>query len=119
MTGQLIEEKELLQALLHFKTNWAEYNPREWALDNISPLVTTGKLSRCLRKIAEDKGEQWTREIVPKVNAPEVKYFYPEDERSMLDSRAVLSLFSKDNLKQLENEQQLRDNLKKIYAERK
>jgi len=111
MTGRLIEEKEVLQALLYFKTNWAQYNPRAWALDNISPLVTTRKLSRCLQKIAEDKGELWTRELVPKVNAPEVKYFYPEDERSMLDSQTVVSLFLRTNFEHIKSEQVLKNHI--------
>src|SRR5215831_583761 len=118
MTGRLIEETELMHVLVHFKTHWAEYNPREWALDNISPLVTTRKLSRCLQKIAEDKGELWSREIVPKVNAPEVTYFYPEDERSMLDSQTVLSLFLKTNFKHIESEQALENHLRKLYVRR-
>lgn len=108
MTGRLIDEKEVPQALLHFKTNWAQYNPRAWALDNISPLVTSKKLSRCLQKIAEDKGELWTREIAPKVNAPEIKYFYPEDEEALLDSQTVLSLFLRTNFKPMESEQILK-----------
>jgi glycosyltransferase involved in cell wall biosynthesis len=112
MTGQLIEEKELIKSLLYFKTNWAEYNPLKWALDNISPLVTTRKLSLCLQKIAEDRGELWTREIVPKVNAPEVNYFYQEDKRSMLDSHTVLSLFLKTNFQRIKTEQVLQNHCK-------
>ena len=111
MTGRLIEEKELLQTLLYFKANWARYNPRAWALDNISPLVTTKKLSRCLQEIAESNGELWTRELVPKVNAPEIKYFYPQDEKSMLDSQAVLSLFLRTNFKHIESEQVLKNHI--------
>jgi glycosyltransferase involved in cell wall biosynthesis len=114
MTGQLIEEKELMQVLLNSKTDWVQYNPRQWALDNISPLITTKKLSRSLQKIAQDEGNLWTRDTVPKVNAPEVKYFYPEDERSMLDSQTVLSLFLKTNFKHIETEQVLQNHLRRI-----
>lgn len=109
MTGRLIEEKELMQVLLNSKTDWVQYNPRQWALDNISPLITTKKLSRSLQKIAEAEGDLWTRDTVPKVNAPEVNYFHSEDERSMLDSLTVLSLFLKSNFKHIESEQALQN----------
>lgn len=95
MTGRLIEEKELKEALLYFRTRWHEYNPRDWALRNISPLVTTKKLSTCLQEVAQGRGEPWTYEIVPKVNSPEVQYFNLADKLTLPDSRTVISQFFK------------------------
>jgi glycosyltransferase involved in cell wall biosynthesis len=95
MTGRLVNEGELMQVLLEFRVDWEKYRPREWALQNISPLVTTEKLGHVLRKCAEERGEPWSRRIVEKVNAPEVQYFNPEDRGSMLSSQVVLDCFRK------------------------
>ncbi len=110
-TGRLIDERRLKDTLLYFRNHWEKYNPREWALKNISPLVTAKKLSKYLKIIAQDKGEPWTKDIIPKVNAPELKYFYPEDELSMPTSRAVISLFLKTNVGKLEKGQILQGSL--------
>ncbi|MFO0773270.1 MAG: glycosyltransferase [Nitrospiraceae bacterium] len=95
-TGRLVEEREVCEALQHFRTEWSTYSPREWALQNISPLVTTQKLSKILRGCAEEQGEPWTQDLVPKVNAPEVQYFHDADTKRMLASREVLACFRKD-----------------------
>lgn len=76
-TGKLIDERELSETILWFRNNWRTFSPREWAMKNISPEVTTAKLNRALRQIAESKGEKWTRDIVSKCNSPEPKY-YPD-----------------------------------------
>lgn len=114
MTGRLTGEEELSFTLLHFKTNWHEYQPREWALANISPLVTTDKLTKCLKTLAQERGEPWTRDLVPKINSPEVSYFYQEHERSMPNSLSIISLFMKRSMEDFANEQLLRDSLRRI-----
>lgn len=114
MTGKLILENKLKETLLYFRKNWDRYNPREWAIRNISPLITTKKLSSCLQKISRDNNEIWTADIVPKVNVPEVKYFFPADKQNFPDSGTIISLFSKKNTREVKNKQILQDCLERI-----
>ncbi len=82
-TGKLIKEKNLGAKLLYFREHWPDFNPRTWALANISPEKTTGKLNTVLKELAKKRGEQWTCDIVAKYNAPNLAY-YP-DERVAKD----------------------------------
>ena len=107
-TGELIDEERLPATLLSFRERWQQYDPREWAIENISPLETTKKLSLVLQNVARERNEPWTRDLVPKVNAPEVAYFFPEHQEQMPNSAAVLSLFAKNNVRGLDDEEILR-----------
>jgi len=80
MTGMLIDEKDLVSAIRHFRKNWRDYKPDTWARKNISPSVTTNKLNIKLREIAKSRNEQWTKDIVKKVNSPEVEYYHESDK---------------------------------------
>ena len=76
-TGRLVKERELPEALLWFREHYREFSPREWAMHNISPPVTAAKLNDLLQKLAHQRGEPWTRDIVAKTNCPEPMY-YPD-----------------------------------------
>jgi len=76
-TGKLVDEKDLASELLYFQKHWSEFQPRRWALDNITPEITTSKLNELLKDLAEKRGEEWTTDIVCKCNSPELKY-YPD-----------------------------------------
>jgi glycosyltransferase involved in cell wall biosynthesis len=112
MTGRLINESELAQVLQEFRTTWMKYSPREWALKNISPLITTRKLSETLQRCAREKGELWSKDIVPKVNAPEVEYFYSENAGSMLNSRKVIEIFLNKRHRSTLNDHELHQHLR-------
>jgi len=77
-TGKLIHERELPQMLLWFREHYRDFQPREWAMRNISPQATTQKLNAILREIALEHGEPWTRDIVAKSNCPNPTY-YPDE----------------------------------------
>jgi glycosyltransferase involved in cell wall biosynthesis len=77
-TGKLIDEKDLSSELLYFQKHWSEFRPRRWALENITPEITTSKLNRLLKDLAKKRGEEWTTDIVCKCNSPELKY-YPDE----------------------------------------
>jgi hypothetical protein len=94
-TGMIIAEKELTRALIYFRKNAGKYNPRKWALENISPIITAKKLSNCIQKIAEENQEPWFQEVVPKVNTPELTYFSPADHDALPSSRSTIALFLK------------------------
>ncbi|WP_031496975.1 glycosyltransferase [Bryobacter aggregatus] len=78
-TGRLIEESDLLENLLYFRSHWKDFNPRPWALANIAPVVTTAKLNTILKEMALARGEEWSSDIVPKCNVPNIRY-YPVHE---------------------------------------
>lgn len=98
-TGLHVTEDKLVWAIRFMLDNLGSYSPRKWALDNISCLLTTSRLNSCLRAYAFSRGEPWTRDIVPRTNAPESKYYNPEDEEEYrLDNLNLKEVFS--NLKQ-------------------
>lgn len=74
-TGMLIEERDLPQVLVWFRDNYRQFHPREWAMQNIAPEVTTAKLNAVLRELAGKRGEPWTRDIVAKTNCPDPTYY--------------------------------------------
>jgi hypothetical protein len=76
-TGKLIDEADLARELLWFRENAHTFSPREWALENISPQITTLKLEKILAEEAGRRDEPWTRGLVVKVNAPELSYMDP------------------------------------------
>ena len=94
-TGRLVEEKDFVKNLLFFRSNWHKYKPREWAMANISPIATTNKLNRLIQRLAEENGEPWRSDLVPKVNAPEVNYLYKKDKERMPPVGAIVAVFMK------------------------
>lgn len=96
-TGVLIDEDGLKNALLHFRTSWEEYRPRDWAMENISPLKTTEKLKRLLQQLALKAGDPWTEDIVPHVNIPEKQYFDLSDIDRFPAGSKVIEIFLKQN----------------------
>lgn len=89
-TGMLVAESAVAEKLFYFKNNWKSYYPRKWAMENISPLKTTQKLNCVLKDISEVRKYQWTKNIVPKVNSPEVKYFSQSDKNFFPSTYDVL-----------------------------
>jgi glycosyltransferase involved in cell wall biosynthesis len=79
-TGRLIPEHELIGALHFFRKHWEQFDPRPWAMANITPEVTTARLNQVLHKTARERGEPWTRDIVTKCNRPEVHYYPDEND---------------------------------------
>ncbi len=79
-TGMHATSHELAEAIMHLRNNPGLYQPRKWALENISCLVTTEKLNAFLKESALDAGEPWTQDIVARASSPESRYFDPEDE---------------------------------------
>jgi glycosyltransferase involved in cell wall biosynthesis len=74
-TGRLIDEADLAETLLEFRERWRDFNPRPWALANVSPEISTRRLNDELRQLAAERHEPWTRDIVAKCNAQELEYF--------------------------------------------
>jgi len=79
-TGRLIDEKDLTETLIWFREHYRAFQPRQWALDNISCRVTTAKLERLLSETARSRGEKWKKPIAVKVNRGSFPRYYDSGE---------------------------------------
>lgn len=70
-SGLLIADAFLEDALISMRDNWKNYRPRNWALRNISPDVTTAKLATLLELRF---GPICNSSLAVKANTPEVSY---------------------------------------------
>ena len=71
-TGLLIFDRFLEDGLLHMKKNWHKYQPKDWALKNISPGETTKKLLSVVQ--AWNNNPSNTGITYIKTNNPEMSY---------------------------------------------
>ena len=93
-TGKLIRDDQLAESILHFKNCWQSYDPRSWAMNNISPEKTTEKLAAAIKLIDRD-AKVSPNDIAIKVNQPEVCYLNKKIDKVALIKK-VLHLFSMD-----------------------
>lgn len=70
-TGLLVPDKSMAGALNFMSKYHKSFSPRQWALKNISPDVTTKKLSTVIDGFY---GDEVNSNLKVKVNSPEVKY---------------------------------------------
>lgn len=76
-TGALVYEDRLSEVLLHMAAHWQNYQPRRWALQNISPEATTAKLLAVIAARTAEAPLEGSRTFF-KINNPEVSYLeYP------------------------------------------
>lgn len=102
-TGMLVWDHHLPDALLSMRDKWANYRPREWAMNNISPQVTSDKLCRI---IVNNTGDELLKQDLEKgkgcfvkVNSPEISYFdFLCFDKVSFNSR-LLKLFSASDKK--------------------
>lgn len=72
-TGLLVGDAELEGALIWMSQHCQDFNPREWALANIAPEVTTAKLADVLR-LRLNQAHIDKNSLLVKTNNPEVQY---------------------------------------------
>lgn len=75
-TGSLVSDSCLEYALVAMQNSWQSFEPRKWALENISPYVTTTKLSAIL---GAKYGDNCNISLYIKTNNPELEYLNQED----------------------------------------
>ncbi|HEY6527939.1 MAG TPA: glycosyltransferase [Cellvibrionaceae bacterium] len=79
-TGLLVQDAHIEEALVWLAQNYTCYSPREWALTNIAPEVTTQKLADVIKSRLNQKNLN-SSTIMVKTNNPEVQYMdWPELE---------------------------------------
>lgn len=91
--GILYEPAGLGDAILSVLSNRAAFRPLAWARDNSGYLNSTAALNAVLRQMVTQRGLPWTRDIVPKKNAPEVRYVRDEDRELMQPEYPLLAEF--------------------------
>jgi glycosyltransferase involved in cell wall biosynthesis len=88
-TGRVVADRHLEKALEWFADHYTRFRPEIWAQNNISPLESTARLSAKLEELGLEQRQRWTRELLVKVNQPELQYMDPENDW-LLDERAAL-----------------------------
>ena len=73
-TGLLAEENQLADAIGRVIDHPDSFDPRGWALANVGYENATWKVNQALKQMAETRGSIWTRDIVAKRNAPNLRY---------------------------------------------
>ncbi|HKO96084.1 MAG TPA: glycosyltransferase [Pyrinomonadaceae bacterium] len=78
-TGLLADDHELGAAIDHVLNHPYEFDPRGWALANAGYGNATKTINTNLREMSNRRGLPWTRDIVAKKSAPELRYAKPDD----------------------------------------
>ena len=91
--GELYEEDKLGDAIRTVLSNRHAYRPLEWARANSGYANSTVALNAIVREMSVRRGLPWTRDMVPKKNAPEVRYANDADREAMEPEYARLAEF--------------------------
>jgi glycosyltransferase involved in cell wall biosynthesis len=73
-TGLLADDDELGTAINYVLEHPEEFDPRQWALENAGYRNATNAINAALRQMSERRGLAWTKDIVAKKSAPELRY---------------------------------------------
>jgi hypothetical protein len=84
-TGVLIDRSELGYYLKWFRGNYIKFQPRKWALNNITCQISTARLEELLKRFAKESGQCWSRGIEIKVNRPEFQFYDDSINMKQLD----------------------------------
>ncbi len=95
MTGRVVPDVELEKTLEWFADHYTEFSPAEWANANISPDVSTKRLSQILKKIEASEGSPWSKDLFIKVNRPELAYLEPRFDWLLDKRKELLAVFTK------------------------
>ena len=73
-TGKFADESTLPDVLLEMSQCYAQYDPRAWVLENMTPQIATERMNGTIKRVALARGERWSTDIVARTvqlnNAP-------------------------------------------------
>jgi hypothetical protein len=92
-TGLVVSDAKLEDALEWFALGSTKFDPRGWAMENISPRASTAALSALLRKIELAEGRRWTKDLMAKANQPEMRYLDRSDEWLLAERTQLFEIF--------------------------
>ncbi|WP_421845352.1 glycosyltransferase [Marinobacter sp.] len=100
-TGVTITESDLPKTLIFFSQNWDSFSPREWAIENISPVKTTEKLENVLKRFDPDYGRFTSQpeKLFIKVNSPEATLWSQGGKKPCWDVGKIHSMCGGDQKK--------------------
>lgn len=90
-TGRLVKEANLAHEIEDMLKNLCSYQPRKWALENISCFISTQRLNETLKKDALKHGGAWTRDIVVRTNSPELRFYDPVNAEQCINEHSRLA----------------------------
>ena len=73
-TGMLADDDELADAIAYVLDHPEAFDPRGWAMENAGYRNGSRKINAALAELAGRRGLPWTSDIVPKKNAPNLRY---------------------------------------------
>jgi len=94
-TGRIVPERQFPECLADMINNYDKFDPREWAIDNISCFKSTQILNNFLKANETEIGAEWTVDIVTHANSPESKYVPEEISQNFAKwNRALTKYFA-------------------------
>jgi glycosyltransferase involved in cell wall biosynthesis len=93
MTGMYADDEELPDVLTKAIESYRQFQPRAWYLQNSGYHNSTSTLNEALRLAAHARNENWTTDIVGKVNRPEAEYVSTADRASLAPAWKELEQF--------------------------
>jgi glycosyltransferase involved in cell wall biosynthesis len=82
-TGRLLEPGRVAAQIADFIETSALYQPRAWAMENISCEASHAILNQHLRDAAKRAGQPWTTDLLPFYQNALPRYVDPEQEQEM------------------------------------
>ena len=77
-TGMLADDDELADSIVYVLEHSEEFDPRGWAIENAGYANATRKINEVLSEMSQRRGLPWTRDIIAKKNAPNLRYAEPD-----------------------------------------
>jgi glycosyltransferase involved in cell wall biosynthesis len=92
-TGVLSSFQDLHSKIDYMLEGYRRFTPRAWALEHTGSKNATRKLNSLLKTIAESKGEEWTADIVEKVNNPNFSYKVKDSIPRNQQAKAIAEVY--------------------------
>ncbi|NNL85302.1 MAG: glycosyltransferase [Myxococcales bacterium] len=94
-TGVVAAERDLAETLVRVARGSQNFQPRAWALANVSCLESGTKLNELLRASAIERGLPWTRDIAHHANSPDAQYLDAADAERLSEANRGLRAYFK------------------------
>lgn len=95
--GVLYSNGQLASAIDSVLQDPSRFSPRDWAIRNSGYQNASKKLNDTLRRIARDRGYDWSTDIVPKKNAFNLAYAHPRHSNYFKDEYRKLAQYLRED----------------------
>jgi len=86
MTGKFANEATLPAVLLEMTERHADYDPRRWVMENMTPQIATGRLNETIKRVALSRGERWSTDIVTRTVQLKSAAYWDVDDAQRFDA---------------------------------